>query len=54
MNKTAARLLFILAPALLFGGILALVHPILGLIAFAFATAAGYDVTKARPERGEY
>lgn len=53
MSKTSARLLFILVPAVFFGVLLSFVHPAVGLLAFAAMAAAGYDVTKARPERGE-
>lgn len=53
MNKTLARLFFVLVPALLAGAVMALLHWMIGLVTLMVALGIGLDVTEPRFDRGE-
>lgn len=48
------RVFFCAVPALLVGALWCLVHPVAGAIVAACVFGLGWDVTRIRPERGEY
>ena len=47
------RFIFIILPALFFGIVFSILHPVIGLIFFAGFVGLGFDVTEPRFERGE-
>ena len=47
------RLAFILVPSIVWGGLSALLDPILGLLVFGSLVYIGHHLTKPHPERGE-
>jgi hypothetical protein len=55
-NRTPAwmwRVFFCAFPALVIGGVLALLFPPLGVLMALCVFGLGWDVTQIRPERGE-
>ena len=49
----AIRLLFVLIPAIVLGGIVGAFNETLGILAFAAVAMLGYGCTEPRLERGE-
>ena len=48
-----ARLLFVFAPAVLFGFAASLLSPVVGFVLFGFLAGVGLSATEPKPERGE-
>ena len=48
-----ARAFFVLVPAVLCGGVMAVLHRPLGVVVFVVLIGLGLSATRARPERGE-
>lgn len=54
MEKAMMRIVFCSVPAVCAGAVMALIDIRLGIVVAAVVFGFGFDVTTARPERGEF